>query len=68
MRTSFKMSGTPGPSLDTALDRHVTSCTYNQHALRRPATTSLVHERPERTAHLEDVLSREKPVLHENAL
>ena len=29
-----------------ALDRHVTSCTYHQYALRRPAAPNLVHERP----------------------
>jgi hypothetical protein len=32
----------------TALDHHVTSCTYHQYALRRPAAPSLVHERPTR--------------------
>ena len=32
--------------MDTALDHHVTSCTYHQYGLRRPAAPSLVHERP----------------------
>ncbi|HYM44946.1 MAG TPA: FAD-dependent oxidoreductase, partial [Solirubrobacteraceae bacterium] len=40
-------------SLDTALDRHVTARTCHQHALRRPASPSLVHERPDRTAYFE---------------
>lgn len=68
MRTYFKMIGTPGRSLEAALDRRVTSCTYYQYALRRPATTSLVHERPNAPLILKYVLSREKPVFHENAL
>jgi hypothetical protein len=37
----------------TALDRHVTSRTYHQHALRHPAAPSLVHERTGRTAYFE---------------
>ena len=37
----------------TALDRHVTPCTCCRHALRRPASPSLVQERPERTAYFE---------------
>jgi hypothetical protein len=43
----------PDASLDTALDRHVTACTCNQHALRHPASPSLIHERPDRTAYFE---------------
>jgi hypothetical protein len=31
--------------MDAALDHHVTSCTYHQYGLRRPAAPSLVHER-----------------------
>jgi hypothetical protein len=40
-------------SLDTALDRHATACACHQHALHRPATPSLVHERTGRTAYFE---------------
>jgi hypothetical protein len=56
LRTSFKMRARPDASLYTALDRHVTPRTYYQYALRRPATPSLVHECPERTLILKDVL------------
>ena len=34
-------------------NRHVTARTCHQHALRRPASPSLVHERPDRTAYFE---------------
>jgi 4-amino-4-deoxy-L-arabinose transferase-like glycosyltransferase len=44
--TPFEKSGTPDASLDTALDRHMTARTCHQHALHRPATPSLDHERP----------------------
>jgi hypothetical protein len=55
-RTPFKKSGTPDASLDTALDRHVTARTCHQHALHRPATPSLVHERPAAPLFLKGVL------------
>jgi hypothetical protein len=50
------MTARPDSSLGTALDRHVTSRTCHQHALRRPAPPSLVQERPERTLISEHLL------------
>jgi uncharacterized protein len=58
LRTPFKKSGTPDTSPDTALDRHVTARTCHQHALHRPATPSLVQERPAAPLFLKGVLSR----------
>jgi hypothetical protein len=55
------MIGTPGSSLDTALDRRVTSYTYHQYALRRPPATSLVHERPAAPLILKDLLRAGRP-------
>jgi hypothetical protein len=54
------MSARLDAPLYAALDRHVTSRTCHQHALRRPAAPSLVHERPKRTLILKDLLSRAK--------
>jgi hypothetical protein len=51
VRTRLKILTRPDASLDTALDRHLTARTCHQHALRRPAATSLVQERPGR-AHI----------------
>jgi len=64
-----KRSARPDAHLDTALDRskitvifdrrHVTACTCwaipddRQHALCHPASPSLVHARPDRTAYFE---------------
>jgi hypothetical protein len=50
------MMARPDTSLDTALDRHVTSRTCHQHALRRPAAPSLIQKRPERTLILKTFL------------
>jgi hypothetical protein len=50
------MIGTPDLSMDTALDRYATSDTYHQYALRRPAATSLVHERPAAPLILKELL------------
>jgi secreted trypsin-like serine protease len=52
-------------SLDTALDRHATSCAYHQYALRRPAAPSLLHERTDRTACFET--RSERPALAPHA-
>jgi len=58
-----KRSARPDAHLDTALDRskiygifdrrHVTAHTCHQHVLHRPATPSLVHALPDRTAYFE---------------
>jgi Aminotransferase class-V len=48
-----KRSARPDASLDTALDRHVPAWPCYRHGLHRPATPSLVHERPDRTAYFE---------------
>jgi 4-amino-4-deoxy-L-arabinose transferase-like glycosyltransferase len=55
--TSFKKSGTPDASLDTALDRRVTARTCHQHALHRPTTPSLIQKRPAAPLFLKDVLT-----------
>jgi DNA-binding transcriptional ArsR family regulator len=58
-----RRSSRPDAHLDTALDRskipwifdrrHVMACACHQHALRHPATPSLIHEHPDRTAYSE---------------
>jgi uncharacterized protein len=53
-----KPGARPDASLDTALDRHVTARTCHQHALHRPATTSLAHKRPDRTPDFETASER----------
>jgi hypothetical protein len=48
-----KRSARPDASPDAAPDRHVPAWPCYQHGLHRPASPSLVHERPDRTAYFE---------------
>jgi hypothetical protein len=43
-----------GQQIEGIFDRrHVTACACHQHALRHPATPSLIQKRPDHTAYLE---------------